>query len=94
MADTPVSIDVFPDHLSKKSGVEWLSTVLGIGLDEMAFIGDSTGDIGAIESVGLGMAPSNASDSVKERADYVCAGDHLDGVVEAFDFCLSHNLSI
>ena len=91
LADTSVSIDVYPHHLSKKNGVAWLSDVLGIPLDAMGFIGDSTGDIGAIQTVGIGSAPANASAAVKSNADYVCESNYLDGVIEAFDHCVGHN---
>ncbi|NND73186.1 MAG: HAD-IIB family hydrolase [Rhodothermales bacterium] len=91
VADTHVSIDVLPEHLSKENGILWLADEVGIPVDDIAYIGDSTGDIAAIKRVGLGIAPANASEAVRDAADYVCEGSHIDAVLEAFSLCTRNN---
>ncbi len=91
LADTHVSIDVFPVGLSKANGMKWLAEELGVRLDEIAYIGDSTGDIGAMELVGVGIAPSNASATVKAAADYVCKTGLIEAVHEGLDLCIARN---
>ena len=91
LADTHVSLDVYPGGLSKARGVQWLGREKGVDLGEMAFIGDSTGDIGAMEAVGVGIAPSNAAEAVREAADYVCHTRLIDAVHEGLDLCIELN---
>jgi hydroxymethylpyrimidine pyrophosphatase-like HAD family hydrolase len=57
--------------ISKESGVKWLSQLTGIPLSQMAGIGDEDGDIGFMKMVGFSATPCNATNSVKEIADYV-----------------------
>lgn len=91
LADTHVSLDVYPGGLSKARGVEWLGREQGVAHEEMAFIGDSTGDIGAMQLVGVGIAPANAAPAVREAADYVCEASLIDAVHEGLDLCIDLN---
>lgn len=84
---THVSIDVVPPGLSKKQGMAWLASTLNIGLHEIAFIGDTNGDIDALESVGLSFAPANAQPAVKEVVHHICTGSDIEGVLEAYEMC-------
>lgn len=43
----------------------------GVSGDEAAYMGDEPGDLGAMEGVGLAIAPANAVEAVRERADWV-----------------------
>ncbi|MEM1053925.1 MAG: HAD hydrolase family protein [Bacteroidota bacterium] len=88
---TPWSIDVVPAELTKAQALTWVAEQDGLTVSEVAFIGDSDGDIGAIEVAGLGFAPANAYDNVKEAADFVMAGELIAGVGEAYLACLEAN---
>ena len=88
---TPWSIDVVPAALTKAQALEWVAEQDGLGLDAVAFIGDSDGDIGAIEVAGRGFAPQNAYPEVKAAADHVTEGELLAGVGEAYLACLEAN---
>lgn len=88
---TGVSIDVMGRHLTKKRGIAWLAHELQVDLDEMAFIGDTEGDLGALSSVGRSFAPSNASPEVREQVQTVTSGRVLDGVLEAYHACIREN---
>ena len=50
----------------------------------MAF-GDGGNDVGMLAHVGLGVAMGNASDAVKQYADYVTADVDEDGVARALE---------
>jgi hypothetical protein len=93
-ATTRHSIDVLPGSLSKRQGLQWLAEVTGVNLDAMAFVGDSDGDLGAIDIAGVGFAPANAAAMVRERADVVTEGSYIDGVLEAYRWCVEHNKMI
>ena len=88
---TPVSIDVIPRVMTKEMTVRQTADEEGIDIDEVAFIGDTGGDIGALKAVGFSFAPQNAQTQVKEIADVVTDGAVLDGVIEAYEWCVRHN---
>lgn len=89
--ETPVSIDIVPTALTKVQAIRWASAQEGLTMEEVAFIGDTRGDAGAIGAVGAGFAPANAADAAKEVADIVTQGAVLDGVLEAYAWCIAHN---
>jgi hydroxymethylpyrimidine pyrophosphatase-like HAD family hydrolase len=91
VAHTRVSIDVVPRVLNKRVAVEEVAREEGFQLEEIAFIGDTVGDIVALEVVGASFAPANAQREVIERVDVVTAGSVLDGVIEAYGWCVEHN---
>ena len=88
---TPVSIDVLPPGLDKRRGLEWLGERLGVSLDEMAYIGDSNGDLEALGAVGSSFAPANATEEVRERVDVVLRGSLIEAVLAAYRWCISEN---
>lgn len=88
---THVSVDILPRALSKRTGIGAFAREAGLGLNEIAYIGDTEGDIGALEAVGLSFAPQNAQPAVKAVVDVVTAGARLDGVLEAYRRCVQLN---
>ena len=91
VAHTHISIDVIPRALNKANGMRWLAEDLGLTLEEICFIGDTNGDLPALEIVGYAFAPANATLQVKEAADLVTGGSVIEGVLEAYRWCSSHN---
>lgn len=81
---THISIDVVPAGFTKGDGLAWLAEMTGVPVKQMAFIGDSNGDLPAIDACGLSFAPSNATDEVKARVDHVSDQADVDAVIEAF----------
>ncbi len=55
----------------KVAQAEALCAELGIGLDEVAFIGDDLNDLPLLRRVGLSASPVNTPDYVKREVDYV-----------------------
>jgi hydroxymethylpyrimidine pyrophosphatase-like HAD family hydrolase len=90
---TPVSIDVLPRALTKRVAVETVAQEEGLTVADLAFIGDTQGDIEALEVVGHSFAPQNADDAVKAAVQTVTEGAVLDGVLEAYRQCIAHNES-
>ncbi len=77
------SIDVMPGGCGKRSGVERLSQMLGIKMEDIMAIGDNENDLEMLSAVGLGVAVQNATETLKRVADYVCHQDAAAGVAEA-----------
>ncbi|GAB5536200.1 MAG: HAD hydrolase family protein [Rubricoccaceae bacterium] len=88
---TPYSIDIVPPGLTKVDALRWLATSEGMGLNELAFIGDTNGDAAAIQAAGAGFAPRNGSEAAHAAADVVTEGAVLAGTVEAYRWCLRRN---
>lgn len=89
--NTEYAIDVLAEGITKRQALHWLTEVGGFSLDETAYIGDSSGDIRALESVGFSFAPANATEDVKQSVDIVTENSTIDGVLEAYQWCVHHN---
>jgi 3-deoxy-D-manno-octulosonate 8-phosphate phosphatase (KDO 8-P phosphatase) len=62
----------------KLTVLDELLAQLGLGYDQVAYLGDDLPDLAPIRRVGLGMAVANASDFVKQHAQGVtqaCGGE-------------------
>jgi hydroxymethylpyrimidine pyrophosphatase-like HAD family hydrolase len=67
--DTDVSVNIIVRDCNKGTGVSLLSERIGVPLDQMAYIGDSSGDLPAMHKVKWAFAPSNARPQVKAFAE-------------------------
>lgn len=88
---THVSIDVLPRALTKRAAVETVAAEEGLAVGELAFIGDTQGDIAALEAVGFSFAPQNAAPEVKAAVQTVTRGAVLEGTLEAYRWCVRYN---
>ena len=88
---TPWSVDVVPDGLTKAQALAWVAEQDGLTLDEVAFIGDTDGDVGALRAAGRAFAPANADAAAKDAADTVTECELVAGVSEAYLACLAAN---
>jgi HAD superfamily hydrolase (TIGR01484 family) len=70
---TDVSINIILKKNNKRNGILELCEVLGLEPREVAYIGDSSGDIPGLKVVGKAFAPLNASEDVKSVAEVVQA---------------------
>lgn len=87
---THLSIDVVPAGITKEEGMQWLARMLELNLQEIAYIGDSLGDLEALKMVAHSFAPENARDVVKESVTTVVAAGPS-GVREAIKLCAGRN---
>lgn len=88
---THVSIDVLPAGITKRQGLEWLSRRLDVPMGDIAYIGDTRGDLPALDEVGVSFAPANADPFVRERVDAVTEGPVIAGTLEAYRWCMRRN---
>ena len=79
------NIEVNAKGVDKGNGLLKLGEMLGIKREEIMACGDGLNDLAMIQKVGLGVAMANASEEVKEAADYVTAGNEEDGVAKAIE---------
>ncbi|MDR1781796.1 MAG: Cof-type HAD-IIB family hydrolase [Bacilli bacterium] len=68
--------DFVPNNGVKANGIKLVIDHLGIDPSEAIAFGDGHNDLDMIKYVGFGVAMGNASDELKEAADYVC--EHID----------------
>jgi hypothetical protein len=78
-------LDVLPIRASKGSALKQLGQRLGIKREEIIAIGDNRNDLEMIEYAGLGVAVANATEEVKQVADYVTTLPISEGVEEVLE---------
>ena len=68
--------------------VEFLQKHWGLKKEEILTIGDQNNDIALLQAGGIKIAMGNATDELKEIADYITDSVFNDGFVKAIDkFC-------
>jgi len=72
-------------HISKHTGVQRLLDHTGLSPSRVAGVGDTMGDKGIADHVGLFACPANAEASLKAIADYVSPHAEIDGVLDLLD---------
>lgn len=80
---TDISVNIILSKANKGEGIRLLCKQLGLELSEVAYIGDSSGDIPGLDIVGKSYAPENGRTSVKNRVDKVVQ-KATRGVLEAY----------
>ena len=88
---TGVSVNIIVKACNKASGLQFFAKRENIRAEEIAYIGDSTGDLMALDWVGVAFAPSNAINAVKERRARVMNGEATQGVLEAYQMLIAEN---
>ncbi|WP_088102695.1 HAD family hydrolase [Halalkalibacter urbisdiaboli] len=76
----PGRVEIVGSGISKARGLQTLGQHLGISLDEMVAIGSYNNDIEMISEVGLGVAMGNASDELKDAANWITRSNNQNGV--------------
>lgn len=87
---TDVSVNIILKHANKGEGIKFLCEELGLTVDEVAYIGDSSGDIPALKIVKRSYAPVNAKSYTRDAADTI-TGEATWGVLEAYEDIISYN---
>lgn len=75
--------EIMPKGFSKASAMDFVAGALGIPMEETVAIGDSSNDIPMIERAHIGIAMGNATEDVKEIADYVSTDINENGIENA-----------
>jgi Cof subfamily protein (haloacid dehalogenase superfamily) len=90
VSSTKFNIEIMEKGICKGEAVMSLANYLGIGLNQVAAIGDNENDLSMIKMAGLGIAMGNAEDEVKKAANCITLSNNEDGVFYAIDkFILS-----
>ena len=75
-------LEILPMEASKGNALKHLSDYLGIGMGEIAAVGDERNDLSMLRNAGFGAAVANANDDLKKLADYVAEGSFHRGLEE------------
>ncbi|NSW91664.1 MAG: HAD family phosphatase [Firmicutes bacterium] len=76
----PYFLEFVDKNASKAKAMEKIGEYFGIDRSEMIAVGDGFNDLSMIEYAGLGVAMGNASNEIKERADYVTLTNDENGL--------------
>lgn len=89
---TEISVNVLIKGNNKSMGLRLIEKETGIPIQEMAYIGDSSGDIPALCIAGHGFAPANASDAVKQvHGVSVQSVESTEAVLKAYRYIIDQN---
>lgn len=78
-------IEAVPKGITKAVGISHVLKRLGLSHEDTYAIGDSANDIEMLEAVGHGIAMGNASQSAKDRAEFVTTDIWEDGISKALE---------
>ncbi|MFT8362869.1 MAG: Cof-type HAD-IIB family hydrolase [Sporolactobacillus sp.] len=78
--DSSQDMTIVRQGTSKFNGLLFFAGQMGIPLHEIVAVGDGKDDAEMIEKVGLGVAMRNATQEVKEKADWITRSNNMDGV--------------
>lgn len=87
---TDVSVNILMPGNNKLQGMKLLANKQGLTLDEIAYIGDTSGDIEALKKVKLAYSPKNAIPEVK-RVTQSIEKETTDAVLEAYQRIIEIN---
>jgi len=79
------NIEINRKGVSKGRAVAMLAAFYNLKREEIITIGDSENDVSMIEYAGLGIAMGNATDRVKQKADYITDSNDNEGVANAIN---------
>jgi len=87
---TDVSVNILMPGNNKARGLQLLGASLGVDLQEMAYIGDTGGDVPALKKVKLPFSPNNARDIAKAHS-VMLPFETTDAVLEAYKRVIAFN---
>jgi HAD superfamily hydrolase (TIGR01484 family) len=82
-------LEISPAGVTKATGLAMLAEQLGIGVEEVAVVGDMPNDLPMLAWAGRSFAVANAHPSVLAAADQIVSANTEDGVAEVIDLVLS-----
>jgi len=86
------AVMLLPPGVDKASGLRAGLGLLGLEPAAVGGIGDAENDHALLQVCGFGVAVANALPALKERADYVTAGERGAGVAELVDLLVADDL--
>ena len=74
------NLEMVEGSTHKGSALQWLTAHLGMGMENVAAIGDHDNDITMIQGAGMGFATENAEPDLKKQARYVTRSNNEDAL--------------
>lgn len=85
-SSVPQFLEFTPKGITKAYALNLLCKKMGINFNEVVAFGDEDNDLPMLNFAGFGVAMGNASQAVKDAADYITATNDEDGVAAALTF--------
>jgi hydroxymethylpyrimidine pyrophosphatase-like HAD family hydrolase len=93
MHTTDISVNILMPGNNKLQGMKLLAESQNIGLNEIAYIGDTGGDIPALKEIEMPFSPSNATRAVKDVSENLDA-ETSGAVLMAYQKVIEYNRSL
>ena len=77
------AVDIVPKGSTKSSGIDIICKMFDVDPKETMGFGDGENDISMLKKCGVGIAMGNATDELKQMADYITEGVDEDGIYNA-----------
>lgn len=90
-SSVPEYIEFVKKGITKSKALDFICKKCNIKKSEVIAIGDADNDLEMINFAGLGVAMENATDSLKEKADYVTSSNNHDGVAKVIERYILRN---
>lgn len=87
----PFFIEALPMGIDKAHSIEVLINHLGIPKENTIACGDGFNDLTMIKYAHVGVAMANATDVVKENADYITKSNNEDGIAHVIEKFILEN---
>jgi hypothetical protein len=85
----PDFLEVTDPAATKGHALTWLAKSMGLGMDDLAAIGDSDNDVAMFQAAGHSFAVANASPAARAAAQRVVAAQDRGGVAEALELLMN-----
>lgn len=85
------NLEINAPNANKGDGLEKLTELLKINLNETAAVGDNNNDIEMLQKAGIGIAMGNANENIKRKADFITLDNDNNGAAEAILQILNEN---
>lgn len=82
---TPIYCEIVNKKASKGNALLYLAKIWGFDPSEIMAIGDHDNDIDMIKIAGIGIAMGNATEKMKQQANYITSSIDEDGTAKAID---------
>jgi Cof subfamily protein (haloacid dehalogenase superfamily) len=80
------NMEVNNEKANKGEALLWLSKYLKLSKEQVMACGDSENDLPMLKAAGLGVAMANASEEIKNVADYISSSNDEDGIAAAIKY--------
>ena len=87
----PYYLEIVGYQVGKSYAMSVLVQKMGISMSEVLAIGDGTADVGMIQQAGVGVAMGNATQGVKQCADFTTLTNDQDGAAVAIERAINES---